>query len=132
MFRRKYHPIALTLIGLGALGLLVKIFTDPLGLLTTLAVAAAVIAIFVFLYRRFVRKTSGRGVSDYRRAARKSAKLQKKRAHKPRRPAYLKLVNSKSFLPKKTDKDSLRKRKKDHQLTVIDGKKRKKKNRALF
>ncbi|HET7627513.1 MAG TPA: SA1362 family protein [Bacillales bacterium] len=132
MFGRMYHPIALILIGLGALGFLVKLFTNPVGLLVTLAAAAAVITIFALLYRRFVLKSDGRGISKYRRAAKQSAKLQKKRGHKSRRPAYLKLVNSKGGLAKKKDRDTLLKRKKDHHLTVIDGKKRKKRNRALF
>lgn len=132
MTRRMYNPLALLLIGLGAVGFVVKVVTDPLGILEMLAFAAAIVAIFILLYKRFIRKTSGRKATGYQRAAKQSVKLRKKQARKPRRPSHLKVVNSKNLSPKKMYKDSLQKRKKDHNFTVIDGKKRKKKNRALF
>ncbi|HEX6922557.1 MAG TPA: SA1362 family protein [Bacillales bacterium] len=131
MFSLKYNPIVLILIGLGAVGLAVKIITDPLGILVTLAIAAAVIGIFVLLYKRFVRKSAGRSMSAYQRAAKQSTKRNKKAKGKPRRPSHLKVVNSRNLLPRPRQKNSLEKRKKEHNLTVIDGKK-KKKNRASF
>lgn len=132
MSRRMYNPLALILIGLGAVGFVVKVVTDPLGMLKILAFAVAIAAIFFLLYKRFIRKTSVRGTSSYQRAAKQSSKLRKRQTRKPRRPSHLKVVNTRNLLPKKLYKDSLQKRKKDHNLKVIDGKKRKKKNRALF
>ncbi|HET7579744.1 MAG TPA: SA1362 family protein [Bacillales bacterium] len=132
MSRRMYNPLALILVGLGALGLVVKIVTNPLGMLELAVIAAAIAATFVFLYRRFLRKSAGRGVSGYQRAARQSLKLRKKQNRKPHRPSYLKVVTTRNILPGKRHREALEKRKKEHNLKVIDGKKRKKKNRALF
>lgn len=135
MFRRMYNPIALILIGLGAVGFLVRIIKDPLGLLEILAFSAAILAIFVLLYKWFIKKSLGKNVSNYQRAARQSAKRYKKqqpKARQSRRPSHLRPVNSRRLKPLKSHKDSLEKRKQERNFTVIDGKKRKKKNRALF
>lgn len=137
MFRR-IHPLALTLIGLGIIGFFVKILTDPFGMLTTVLFIAVIIGVLVLLYKRFVNRSGGAGgeMSAYQRAAKQSAKRyrnQQQNRRKARRPSHLKLVNSrKSPLKRKTDQPTREKRKEDHNLTVIDGKKRKKKNRALF
>lgn len=132
MSRRIYHPIAVLLIGLGVVGFLDMAITKPMRILEWLAIAAAIFAIFALLYRRFLNKTAGRSVSGYRRAAKQSLKLRKKQVRKSRRPSHLKLVNSRRLFPKSLKDGSLQKRKKEHNLTVIDGKKNKKKNRALF
>lgn len=132
MSRRIYNPLVVLLIGLGAVGFLVMVITNPLRILEWLAIAAAIFAIFAFLYKRFLNKTAGRTVSGYRRAAKQSNKLRKKQGRKSRRPSHLKLVNSRRLLPKTSRDGTLQKRKKEHNFTVIDGKKSKKKNRALF
>lgn len=132
MSRRIYNSIVVLLIGLGVVGFLVMVITNPVRILEWVAIAAAIIAIFAFLYRRFLNKTAGNLVSGYRRAAKQSLKLRKKQARKSRRPSHLKLVNSRRFLPKSMKDANLQKRKKEHNFTVIDGKKSKKKNRALF
>jgi hypothetical protein len=137
LFRRMYNPFALILIGLGAVGFLVRIITDPLGLLEILAFSAAILAIFVLLYKWFIKKSLGKNVSNYQRAARQSAKRYKKqqrkaKARQSRRPSHLRPINSRGLRSAKSRKDSLEKRKQERNFTVIDGKKRKKKNRALF
>ncbi|HEX7065087.1 MAG TPA: SA1362 family protein [Bacillales bacterium] len=131
MSRYKFNPLVWILIGLGAVGLVNSAITNPVGLLTKFIIAAAVLALFILLYKRFIRKSAGRNMSAYQRAAKQSAKRQKKQQRKPRRPSHLKVVNSRTLLPKSKRKSSLEERKKEHNLTVIDGKK-KKKNRALF
>lgn len=132
MSRRILHPIALILIGLGVIGFLFSMITNPLKMLVIFAVIAIVGVVGTFLYKRFKNKQTGGGMSGYNRAVKQSAKRYKKQ-RKPRQPSHLKVVNSKNMAPEKHRKaSSLQKRKKEHNLKVIDGKKRKKKNRALF
>jgi hypothetical protein len=133
LFNRKYHPLALIIIGLGLFGLIAMMINNPLELLKMVAIGAAILGIFVFLYRRFTRKRDGGDGSSYQRAAKQSAKKYKKqKPRQTRRPSHLKVINSSPLLAKKRKEDPSEKRKNDHGLTVIDGKKRKKKNRALF
>lgn len=131
MPRRPLHPVGLVLIGLGVVGLLMKVISNPLRMLEIFATIAAVVVIGVLLYKRFVKKRTGGNGSGYDRAVKQSAKKYKKQK-KSRHPSHLKVVNSHKVTPEGQRKASLQKRKNDHNLKVIDGKKRKKKNRALF
>ncbi len=111
-----------TLILLAMIGLGTSLFGNPLGLAKQLLVSAAVIGIIYFIYRRWF---SGRrtGNSNEQRAFVKAAKQSKKR-HK-------KKSTSKPQVSNVSKKRSIRK-KSNAKLTVIEGKKNKKNNRASF
>lgn len=130
MPRRTLHPVALALIGLGVIGFLFSLLTNPLRMLGIFAGAALLAVIGILLYKWYMNKKPKGNMSNYRRAAKQSAKKYKKQQQKPRSPSHLKVVNTKKITPQKHQKMSLQKRKKDHHLKVIDGKKNKKKNRA--
>ncbi len=111
-----------TLILLATIGLGTSLFGNPLGLARKLLVTAAVIGIIYFIYRRWF---SGRGAgnSNEQRAFVKAAKQSKKR-HKRK-------TASKPQVSNVSKKRPIRK-KSNAKLTVIEGKKNKKNNRASF
>jgi threonine/homoserine/homoserine lactone efflux protein len=125
MSNRLFTPIVLTIIGLAILG----IVSNPAGLVKQLATFAIIALVFYLLYKMFThsnRNTNGK--SSYNRAARKSAKkyastTKQEGNSSTKKSAPIQLLN-----PKAT---TVKKRKQTH-LTVIEGKKGKKKDRASF
>ncbi len=110
-----------TLVLLAILGLGSWLIGNPLGLLRQLLVTAAVIGIIYFIYRRwFSHKHSG---SNEQRAFLKAAKQSKKRLKKK--------STGSPRVSQPSKKRSVRK-KSNAKLTVIEGKKNKKNNRASF
>ncbi|WLR49751.1 SA1362 family protein [Bacillus tianshenii] len=141
MFRRSMNPIVMFLISLAVFGLLYKLFTEPMSLLTQLLITAGVVAIFFFIFRMVMnRRYSNSDYAAYRKAAKQSAKLHQSakparapRAARQNRPTSLKSFQKNKFKVK-PGKSKFRapRKKNDPRLTVIEGKKGKKKNRALF
>ncbi|MGY4690254.1 SA1362 family protein [Salibacterium sp. K-3] len=129
MSRLPGNPILLVVFGLAVLGLGYQLVTNPIGVLTYILVGTAVAVGLYFLFTRVIMKrvslnqyqkaagpkaSSGRPVSSdkkYQKAARQQAKNKTGPKRPPRTGA---------------------KRKNDHNLTVIEGRKNRKKNRALF
>lgn len=128
MKSRWQRPLVFAIIILGLIGVITKIVTNPVGVLTFIIIVGALIGLGIFLYRRFLNKQFGSEMDAYRKAARKSRKRHKGKA--PKTASHLKLIRTrakqKSHLLNHT-----RSRNAEH-LKVIEGKKRKKKNRALF
>jgi lipopolysaccharide export LptBFGC system permease protein LptF len=111
------------LIVLAIFGFAFKLFTDPLSILIMLATIALVGALIYFLVTRLTGSSSGR---QQQRAFQKAAKRSKKRFQ-------TKDANTSSKRSKIRSLASARNKKKDaSHLTVIDGKKNRKKNRASF
>jgi lipopolysaccharide export LptBFGC system permease protein LptF len=111
------------LIVLSIIGIVSKLISDPVGVIKTLAVVALVGAVIYFLVRRFSGTSPGK---QQQRAFLKAAKRSKKRFQ-------TKETSSTSKRSKIRSLASARTKKKDaSHLTVIDGKKGKKKNRASF
>lgn len=110
------------LIVLSVIGIFSKLWNDPVGVLKTLAVVALVGAVIYFLVRRFSGSGPGK---QHQRAFQKAAKRSKKRFQ-------AKEANASSKRSKIRSLASARKKKDASHLTVIDGKKSKKKNRASF
>lgn len=111
-------------IALGLLGLLNKLFTNPLGLLLNIVIIAAIAGIIYLVYTRVTQgKTDRKEQRAFRKAVRQSKKRNKDRNTKRN--------NVTSMASAKSHKIKVRK-KSDVQLTVIEGKKNKKKNRASF
>ncbi|MBT2686263.1 SA1362 family protein [Bacillus sp. ISL-37] len=111
------------LIVLAIFGFAFKLFTDPLSILIMLATIALVGALIYFLVTRLTSSGAGR---QQQRAFQKAAKRSKKRFQ-------TKDANTSSKRSKIKSLASARNKKKDtSHLTVIDGKKSRKKNRASF
>ncbi|RSD27408.1 SA1362 family protein [Mesobacillus subterraneus] len=110
------------LIVLAIFGFAYQLFTDPLSILTMLAIIAVVGAVIYFLVTRLTGSSTGR---EQQRAFQKAAKRSKKRFQS-------KEANASSKRSKIRSLASARKKKDASHLTVIDGKKSKKKNRASF
>ncbi|WP_251040807.1 SA1362 family protein [Bacillus sp. ISL-45] len=111
------------LIVLAIFGFAFQLFTDPLSILIMLATIALVGALIYFLVTRLTSSSSGR---QHQLAFQKAAKRSKKRFQ-------TKDTNVSSKRSKIRSLASARNKKKDaSHLTVIDGKKGRKKNRASF
>jgi glucan phosphoethanolaminetransferase (alkaline phosphatase superfamily) len=124
MSNRLFTPIVLTIIGLAILG----IASNPAGLLKQLVIIAIIVLVFYLLYKMFTHSNNkgSNGKASYNRAARKSAKkyaVGKQESNSSKKVAPIQLLNPKA--------NTIKKRKQTH-LTVIEGKKGKKKDRASF
>ena len=128
--RKKSMIFIYILLGFAALGLIVTLKDSPMQLFRNLLIGAAVIGLIYFVFTRFNRGNSGEEYQAYRKAARKTTK--KKRKHeiiKTKRsrhnPHGLTVISKEQLIKRPKSKS-------DVKLTVIEGKKTRKKNRALF
>jgi uncharacterized MnhB-related membrane protein len=119
---RRLHPIIWFVISLAVVGILYQLITSPRQLFTTILIGAAVVAVFYFIFRRTSSGVNGK----YRKAVKQSQKRYGNNQKQPKAPPLF--SNN-----KKNAKSTAQKRKtREHHLTVIEGKKNKKKNRASF
>lgn len=117
--KRPIPIIVLGVIILAALGFGVRLFKDPMSVLTTILIIVVVAGVIVFVYKKFSSR-SNPNQKAYNRAVKQSKKKQQQRKEGS-------VVNYSSTQPK----NKIRTRKKSAvHLTVIEGKKGKKKNRA--
>ncbi|RUQ28470.1 hypothetical protein ELQ35_12290 [Peribacillus cavernae] len=117
------------IIALAALGLASQLFHNPWGLFRSILIMALVAGIVYFIYKRL---TKGKPNKREQRAFVKAARQSKKR-HKTKKAAFKgKRDNIASFSLAKSSKKLNTRKKSEAHLTVIEGKKNKKKNRALF
>ncbi|WNB93572.1 SA1362 family protein [Bacillus sp. NEB1478] len=118
---RRLHPIIWFVILLAVVGILYQLISKPGQLITTLLIGAAVIAVFYFIFNR----TSSSGINGkYKKAVKQS---KKRYGSNNKQPKASPLSSN-----KKAKSASQKKRVREHNLTVIEGKKSKKKNRASF
>ncbi|MBM7646337.1 hypothetical protein JOD45_002565 [Scopulibacillus daqui] len=126
-----YNLIFYFLIILSIIGLVSFIAADPVSLIIQVAIGGLVIGLGVLLYKRFINHQSNKNNESaaYRKAV-KQSKKRLKSAHKSRaaRNSNLKVIRSQQ----NKRPSSVTKRKNHGHLTVIDGKKNKKKKRMLF
>ncbi|TLS36358.1 SA1362 family protein [Pseudalkalibacillus caeni] len=120
-----YFIMVLALIGFGW-----RLITEPMSLLTQILIAVAIAGIFYFIYKRFIAKQSSPENSAYKRAAKQSLKMKKRRESTRKQASHLRLLKSKPLLKNKKNRSNIDK--KEIPFTVIEGRKGKKKNRALF
>lgn len=116
--------IVLGLIVLAAIGIISMLVQDPGGFIKMIAGMALIVAVIYFLFRRFSQTSPSK--NHEQRAFKKAAKRSKKRFQTKENtsPAKRSSIGSLSAARKK--------RKDTSHLTVIEGKKGKKKNRASF
>lgn len=137
MNRRRSNIVVMILLGLGAFGFVYTLFTRPSSLLMQAGMIFLFIGIIFLIYKFVIgRRMGGKEYSAYLRAAKQS----KRRFSPPKKkkPQYMGASNAKkssSTTTKKSTVASINKKRKstnNTHLTVIEGKKGKKKNRALF
>lgn len=118
------------LLTLAAFGLITTLINDPLSLIKSLLIGAVVVGVIYFLVKRFSKTHSDPGHQAYRKAARLTKKKNQKRhtTKNKRSKAHahgLTVISKEHAINKPKQKSNI-------QLTVIEGKKSRKKNRALF
>ena len=113
------------IIALGVLGLVSRMFNDPIGFLRNILIIAIVAGIIYMVYTAVTKsKPTKKEQQSFRKAARQSKKRHKTKTAKR--------DNVASFSAAKSSRRIKPRRKSDSHLTVIEGKKNKKKNRASF
>ncbi|MCC3358685.1 SA1362 family protein [Bacillus sp. REN16] len=133
MNRRKSNIVVMVLLGLGALGFVYTLFTRPGSLLVQAGMIFLFIGIIYLLYKFVIsRRMGGMEHSAYLRAAKQSRKRFKTGSIRKAQGAGNKKPTTSST--KRSNVASIHKKRKTNptHLTVIEGKKGKKKNRALF
>ncbi|WP_240378052.1 tripartite tricarboxylate transporter TctB family protein [Bacillus piscicola] len=130
MSRRSVNPFLIVIFGLAALGLGYQLVTNPLGLITYLLVGTAVAVGIYFLFTRVIMKRMT--MNQYRSQARPQSGARKSSTLNAKQRKIIKSHQTKNKPPKKRPSRAINKRRDDHNLTVIEGKKNRKKNRALF
>ncbi|WP_307891983.1 SA1362 family protein [Bacillus swezeyi] len=127
--KQRVHPVSALVIALGIFGFVYFAITSPGRLLQYLLVFAAVGAIIYFVIKRISNRDIGSEGAAFKKAAKQSNRRfqdHKKRSLKGR-------VNHLRSVPSiNKSKPVSVKKKSQTQLTVIEGKKSKKKNRAFF
>ena len=124
--------IFVLIIGLAIFGLVSSVITNPMGVLRNIGIMLAVVGIFYLLYKMFTNSSgSANSQSSYKRAAKQSNRKHGKQNIAPINNSFIKPTDSNDKGKKGTPSTLKRKRKQSH-LTVIEGKKNKKKDRASF
>lgn len=121
------------IVGLAAFGLIAKAVTDPYGIVKNILTMLVVAGVFYLLYKVFTSSSgSANGSqSSYKRAAKQSNKKYGKKNVTPLSNTLLKR-NASDSKGKKDSPSPLKRKRKPSHLTVIEGKKNKKKDRASF
>ena len=121
------RPISFIVIGviiLAALGFGVRLFEDPMSVLTTILILVVVAGVAIFVFNKF-SSTSHSNQKAYKRAVKQSKKKHQQKGLKKDKASVV------NYSSAQKNKHRIRSRKKSTaQLTVIEGKKGKKKNRA--
>jgi hypothetical protein len=126
MTRYSFHPLILCVLGLSIIGLFYRLSIDPVGLMTQALFMVVFVAVVFFLFKRFFAHKLGSG-SHY-------SSFQPQ----PKKMNFKSSSSGSNVVPHKKKKETkkvsrpLVKKRTDVNLTVIEGKKNKKKNRALF
>ncbi|MGM9926223.1 MAG: SA1362 family protein [Bacillus sp. (in: firmicutes)] len=123
--KRPVYYIVSAFVLLALLGLGSQLFEDPIGTLKTFLIFAAVTGIIIFVVLKFTGSSNqSANQKAYNRAAKQSKKNHQQRS------AKTKDSNVVSYSFNHSRKKVKHRKKSNVQLTVIDGKKGKKKNRA--
>lgn len=124
--KNRMNPFVMIVLALGGIGFLVTLLTRPGFLLREMLIYVIVLAIIYFVVRYFTKQRMGKDSSSYSKAAKQS---KKRFSDRNQSSSHLKSVSTQ----KKNSKTStaLKKKQASH-LTVIEGKKGKKKSRAFF
>ncbi|MGI2790185.1 SA1362 family protein [Bacillus cytotoxicus] len=120
------------IIGLAIFGLVSSAITNPIGMLQNIGLMLLVLGIFYLLYKMFTNSSgSAHSHNSYKRAAKQSNRKYGKHNVAPLSKSFLKR-NHTDDKGKKGNSPLLKRKRKQSHLTVIEGKKNKKKDRASF
>ncbi|PEE41859.1 SA1362 family protein [Bacillus pseudomycoides] len=126
------------IIGLAIFGLVSSAITDPYGMVKNIAIMLLVVGVFYLLYKMFTSSSGSTGSTgsansqnSYKRAAKQSNRKYGKQNVAPLSNSLLKR-NASDDKVKKGNSSLLKRKRKQSHLTVIEGKKNKKKDRASF
>ena len=124
---RRTNWIVMVIILLGVIGFVTTLVSEPLWLLKQIAIYAAIAGLIYLIYRLVSRRKMGKEQSSYLKAAKQSKRRFDDRSSKGsnvRNISQAKKAKKATAIKKKKQQPS--------HLTVIEGKKGKKKNRAFF
>ncbi|MCA1030704.1 hypothetical protein LCL95_06550 [Bacillus timonensis] len=137
MNRRTSTIVVYVLMLLGVVGFLYTLIFNPSSLFIQLGITIVIVGIIYLLFRRFLkRRLGGKDYSAYARAAKQTRR--RFNSAQSIKNQFSSVVGSRkaNLSPKKSTNSLLHKKKKtsssSSHLTVIEGKKGKKKNRAFF
>ena len=123
MFRRTMHPLIGIVLFLGAFGIVYTLFEEP-GVLFRRILFIGLLIVLLYAFYHFVyQRRMNKERAAYLKAVQQSKKLYVERDRK---------TLAKASHPKKGTHHRLPKKRSTTHLTVIEGKKGKKKNRASF
>ncbi|MDR0138406.1 SA1362 family protein [Metabacillus idriensis] len=123
--KNRVNPFVMIVLALGGIGFLATLITRPGFLFREMLIFVIVLAIIYFVVRYFTKQRMGKDSSSYSKAAKQS---KKRFSDRNQSSSHLKSVSTQ----KKSSKTSALKKKQASHLTVIEGKKGKKKSRAFF
>jgi Sec-independent protein translocase protein TatA len=122
----------MAIFALAGFGFLFRLITDPLALLNQLLFIAVITAIIFAIFKLVMQKRMGKSNSAFQRAAKQSKKRYGPSKGKFAAAQKIKATQKKQQKTMKPIRPLSSKRKRDNHLTLIEGKKGKKKNRAFF
>lgn len=127
-----YSSISYIIIALALFGLFSSLFQNPMQFLQRALLFGLVLLVLYLFYRMFTTSTSNRSQQDaYRRAAKKTIKKYNTNKSSSLKRPLINKSKTKSMNKKPVSSPLLKKKIKDtSHLTVIEGEKGKKKNRA--
>ncbi|WP_459499496.1 SA1362 family protein [Bacillus sp. C1] len=124
--------LVILIIGLAIFGLVSSAITNPYGMIKNIVIMLLVVSVFYVLYKMFTSSSgSANSQNSYKRAAKQSNRKYGKQNVAPLSNSLLKR-NASDEKGKKSTSTVLKKKRKQSHLTVIEGKKTKKKDRASF
>jgi FtsZ-interacting cell division protein ZipA len=124
--RRIVHPLIGLILVFGGIGFAYTLFKHPANLVRQLLFIVFIIAVAYAIYHLLIRRRMGKEHSFYMKAVKQSKKLH----HERHKKKLSKTARAKST--KKSARPNLQRKRTTTHLTVIEGKKGKKKNRAFF
>ncbi|MBL4977128.1 SA1362 family protein [Bacillus halotolerans] len=128
----RVQPIIAVLIALGAFGFLYVLVTNP-GEMAKMAITVILAGIIIYFIVKYVMKrNTGSEGAAFKKAAKQSRRRLKEQKAKHRAGHKGRVSHLQSVPSASKPKPMILKKKSQTQLTVIEGKKNKKKNRALF
>lgn len=129
MNKRSFTPVFVIIITFAAFGLIYTIVKQPFELFQRIFFILLFVGVFYGIYKLYTRNSQG---GNAQAAYMKAVKHSKKRFNGRSHDKKVMNKNIKKVSPFKKQRVNLEKKKSELHLTVIEGKKGKKKNRASF
>ncbi|MHC8660049.1 SA1362 family protein [Bacillus amyloliquefaciens] len=128
----RVQPFFAVLIALGAFGFIYAAVTNP-GQMISRAITVIIAGVIIyFIVRSVLNRRADRDGTAFKKAAKQSRLRMKEQKAKHRAAHRGRVSHLRSVPSSSRPKPMILKKKSQTQLTVIEGKKNKKKNRALF